>query len=226
MHPRKISRSRFALGTRPWAAAILVLSGLWFATPSWALGPADGEIGLLWWSNDFSTDVSEGETEGGAFGGHAEVWWDDAWGLKGSLYRSDLEDTGFESTDHLSIDVKRRLFSLTDNSFVAVGLGWEDIDLEDGTDSSGARLLLEGRVGVLGTLYLYGQTAWFPSLDDAGQRTDLNGNEYEAGLSYDPFPFLSLRAGYRRFKLDFDDSTGTGISSETRGFIFGAGLHW
>jgi hypothetical protein len=186
----------------------------------------DGEIGLLWWPNDFSVDVSEGETEGGAFGGHTEAWWDDTWGLKGTLYRSDLDDTGLEGIDHFSVDVKRRLFSLTDNSFLAVGLGWEDIDLEDGTDSSGARLLLEGRVGVLGTLYLYGQTAWFPSLGDAGQRTDLNGNEYEAGLSYDPFPFLSLRAGYRRFKLDFDDDTGSGISTETRGFTFGAGLHW
>ncbi len=226
MHHRKINRSRLTPGAQLWAAVILVLSGLWATAPSWALGPVDGEIGLQWWSNNFSVDVSEGETSGGAFGGHAEVWWQDKWGLKGSLYRSDLDETGIESADHLSIDVKRRLFSLTDNSFVAVGLGWEDIDLVDGTNSSGARLLLEGRVGVVGALYLYGQTAWFPSLDDAGQRTDLNGNEYEAGLSYDPFPFLSLRAGYRRFKLDFDDDTGSGVSTETRGFIFGAGLHW
>ena len=218
--------SSLPTGRHLWVAAAFLMSNVLSVPALWAASLLDGELGLTQWSNDVRVDVSEGETESATLSGDAEVWWNDKWGLKGTLYQSDLDEADFQGTDQFSIDVKRRIFFPTDSSFLAVGLGWEDLDLDDGQSSSGARFVLEGRVGVLGGLHLYGQTAWFPSLTDTGSRSDLTGNEYEAGLSYDPFPFMSLRAGYRHFRLDFDDDNGTGAFSETSGFVFGAGFRW
>jgi len=212
------------LKSRTARAAVLLLvlmTGLF--SSAYALGPLDGEVGLDWWSaeNDGWDDSFDTDT----INGFAEVWWDNKWGVKGQRYSSDLEDVGYEESEHLSIDLKRRFFSLTDNSFFAVGAGWEEIDLDDAGSSSGFRITAEGRFGLGGTVYLYGMTSWLPELQDAGARSDLEGQAFEAGVNFDPAPFVSLRLGFRRFKLNYNDATGGG-STESDGFIFGAGVHW
>ena len=176
------------------------------------------------WSNQIDPD-NEDVLEGGSINGFAEAWWNQRWGIRGALYRSELDDQDFNSTDHMSIDFKRRFFSLTDNSFVALGAGWEEIELGDGGSYSGPRITAEGRLGVGGVLSIYGQTSWLPDLGDSGGRFNLEGREIEAGLSFDPAPFVSLRLGYRRFRLDYD-SAGASDSTESDGFILGAGFHW
>jgi hypothetical protein len=213
--------------TAAWIAIAIAVSMamLASASPARALGPVDGEAGIFWWANDFEGSLSNGDIDAGALGGYGELWLGERWGMRGSLYRSDLEDVGLDSSDHIAIDLKRRFLSATDNTFFALGLGWEDIDLESGESTSGARLMAEGRVGLAGAVYFYGQTAWIPDLDDVAGRTDIDGREYEIGVVFDPLPFLSLRAGYRRFRLDFDDATGSD-SQETKGFLLGAGVHW
>lgn len=190
-----------------------------------AAGPLDGSVGLGWWANGFDANLGSGDVDAGTLSGFAEVWWDQKWGIRGSRYESALEDAGIDTTDHLSIDFKRRFFSLTDNSFVALGAGWESIDLDAGGTSSGLRLTAEGRVGLGGVVSLYGHTSWLPELDDIGARSNLEGREYEAGVSYDPAPFMSLRLGFRRFRLDYDEG-GSPASAESDGFILGAGFHW
>ena len=205
--------------------AVLLISFV-LSGRAYALGPLDGEVGIAWWNNEFSASLSDGEFDAGALAGHAEVWVANKWGLRGALYESDLEDVGLNSSDHFSVDVKRRLISATDNTFFAIGFGWEDIGIEDGSDTDGPRFSLEGRVGVLGTVSLYGFTAWLPELDDIDNRSDLTAQEIEAGVVFDPFPFFSVRAGYRLFKLDFDDEAGSGERAETKGFLLGAGFHW
>jgi hypothetical protein len=208
-----------------WLKGMLVAMGAFVSVNAHGLGPLDGELGLSWWGNQFEEDVDEGTLDAGSLNGFAEIWWDQKWGIRGARHESALEDVGIDSSDHFSIDLKRRFFSLTDNSFLALGAGWESIDLDDGGNSSGPRLTAEGRIGLGGVVYLYGQTSWLPELDDVGARSNLEGQEFEAGLTFDPAPFVSVRFGFRRFKLDFDQG-GSSNSSESDGFILGAGFHW
>ena len=197
-----------------------------FFTPVQALGPIDGEVGLHWWANNFEADISDGEIDAGALGARGELWFDQKWGLSGQLYRSDLEEDDLDDAEYLNIDFKRRVFSLTDNSFLALGLGYQDVNI-DNDSSKGARILVEGRVGLGGVVYLYGQTAWFPELEDFNNRSNVDGTEFEAGLSFDPLPFMSVRAGYRRFKIDYtNELNNSDESAKSTGFVIGAGFHW
>ncbi len=192
-----------------------------------ALGSIDDEVGLAWWNNDFSASLSDDEFDAGAIAGHAELWLTNRWGLRGALYESDRKDVGLGSGKHFSIDVKSRLFSATDNTFFAVGFGWEDIELDNGAGTNGPRFLLEGRVSILGAVSIYGLSAWIPKLDNAASRTDMAAQEIEAGVVFDPFPSFSVRAGYRSFSLDFDDEVdGNNQRAESKGFLLGAGFHW
>lgn len=208
------------------ARCALLILGLAAVPPaSRALGPADGEVLLLWWANDFETDLTSGEIDAGGWGGQAELWAGN-WGMRGSLFRSDLADSGSDDDiDYLSVDVKRRLLAATDNNFIAAGVGWERLDL-GADDSNGARLLVEGRVGLGRIFYLYGHTAWLPKLEDAAGRNDLDALELEAGFGVTPFPFVSLRAGYRRFSLDFKDAAGDDRNDTAQGVLVGAGVHF
>ena len=204
----------------------ILLPICFFFTNAQALGPIDGEVGLYWWQNDFDADISEGEIDAGALGGRGELWFDQKWGVSAQLYRSDLEEDNLDDAEYLNIDFKRRIFSLTDNSFLALGLGYQDVNI-DNDSSNGARILVEGRVGLGGVVYLYGQTAWFPELEDFSNRSNVDGTEFEAGLSFDPLPFLSVRAGYRKFKIDYtNELNNDDESAKSTGFVIGAGLHW
>ncbi len=158
----------------------------------------------------------------------AEVWMAERWGLSGSLYRVEPDEAAAaDGSDHVSIDLKRRVFSTTDNKFLAVGLGWENIDFESGDSSAGMRLIVEGRFRLLGSMYLYGQSAWLPSLEDVAGRSELQGSEVQAGLAFKPADVFSLQAGYRHFRLDYiDEDTGAEDFAESGGFVLGGGFHW
>lgn len=204
--------------------AFLALS---LCTPAAALGPVDGEAGLQWWNTQFDSDIFEGELDVGTLSLFGDLWLDRKWGLGAAWYQADLENEELEDERRFHLDLKRRLFSPTDNTYLAVGAGWERIDLSGGGDSNGIRLVLEGRVGIGGFAYLYGLGAWLPWLSEPAGYTDLNGSEMEAGIGFEPLPFLSLRAGYRNFQLDYDaGETGGSGASESRGFLVGAGVHW
>ena len=77
-------------------------------------------------------------------------WLNDKWSGKSSLYQSEKNSTrvGLDNTRHWSVDVTRRLLSGTENTYIAMGLGWDDITLAEGESTSGMRLVAEGRVGV------------------------------------------------------------------------------
>lgn len=197
------------------------------ASGALAAGPVDGEAGLNWWANDFDADLGAGDVNAGAFGGHLQLWWKETWGLKGALYRSDLADSGnADDVDYLSVDLKRRLVSATENNFLAAGLGYERLDLRGG-DTQGLRILVEGRVGLVGAVWAYGHSAWMPVFDDTAAREDQDAWEFEAGIGLSPLPFLKLSAGWRKFTLDFTDTaTGSGRSNNASGPVFEAGVKW
>ncbi len=206
--------------------ALLIVGGI--ATPALSDEPGiDGSFNLAWWSNNFSANALDASFDAGTVGAEAEVWWSQRWGLKGSLFKSDvLESNSKEGPDFLSVDLKRRLISPTKNSFLAVGLGWESMDLGKGADTQGPRFLLQGSLGLTPVLAIYGHTAWLPVMGDSEQLNDPRGFEFEAGIALNPFPFLSLRAGYRQFNLDFKSLEGADEASKSKGVILGAGVEF
>lgn len=204
-------------------ASVLCLS---LAAPTMAAGPFDGEFAAVWWANDFETDSEAGvdSTDGGAPGLRAQLWFKNRYGVKATQYGSDPADS--DGADYTSVDVQWRPLSPTENNFVAVGLGWQQMDiagLEDKT--SGMRVSVEGRIGITGMIYAYGNAAYLPSLEDSpaenaafGDFKDLASHEYELGMAWNATPFVNVHAGYRVNTLDFNQNSlvpsgaGTGIS--------------
>ena len=207
------------------------------AAPARAIGPLDAEVGAVWWANEF--DAGGVTTTAGAPGYRAELWLFNKYGMRASQFSSDLDDLGAESSDYTSIDLMWRPFSSSDNSFVAVGLGWQDMDMQSlglSDSTSGARISAEGRLGIFGALYAYGNYSYLPELDDTpainpllGTFEDMDGYEYEVGVSWNVAPFVSLRAGYRVNSVDFvlnDGIVATAGNTESAGFLAGASINF
>ncbi len=144
-----------------------------------------------------------------------------------SIYQANKLDTGLNDTDQWTIDIKRRLLSATENTYISMGLGWNDIVMNEGESTSGMRFVAEGRVGIYGPAYLFGQAAVSPWMTDAGNNFAPFGKELELGLAVTPLPSMSFKAGYRSYWLDSSDlSSDTTSTSKTDGFYLGGGFHW
>lgn len=226
-----------------WKAILGLLSvaGL-IAVPALAAGPVDGEVGAVWWANDFDSELGAASTsaDAGAPGFRAEVWFLNNFGVRGATHGSDPDVSGADSSQFTSVDVLWRPFSPTENSFVALGAGWQEMDLDTiglGDTASGARVSAEGRVGVGGLVYLYGQGSYMPSLGDGnaidpsiGVFKDMEGQELELGVTWNMMPFVALRAAYRAAELDYVltdfDPVGTRIEgkAESTGIVAGVSV--
>lgn len=200
--------------------------------PAWALGPVDGEVTALYWLSD--TEVGDTSESSSALGGRAELWFVKKLGVSAGLYRpspeGSLEGTDF---DYKNLDIKWRLLSPTENNFLAVGAGWQKIDFDDNgveADTSGPRLVAEGRVGLVNILYFYGRGAYLPDLDDMEVGlvtfTDGKGHELEFGLQVKPMPFVQFFAGYRIQEESFDGPLGFDIDLKHDGIVVGAGINF
>lgn len=217
------ARGRICQSAGKWGLVVLIFG---MVPPALSDEPAiDGNVNLAWWSNNFSATAIDPSFDAGTVGGEAEVWWQHRWGLKGSLFKSDIvESNSQDGPDFLSIDIKRRVVSASKNNFLALGLGWESIDLGGGGDTQGPRLVVQGSLGLTPVLSVYGHTAWLPALEESQRMSDPDGFELEAGIKVKPFPFLSFRAGYRQFQLDFKSLEGANEASKSKGVIIGAGV--
>lgn len=207
------------------SAALTVAASVLCVPPAYSLDPLDGSAGLGWWFQNDLVGTDDESPMAAAANGAAEVWWSRNWGIRGARHPYALGETGIDFSEHLSIDFKRRFLTPTDNGFLSLGAGWQSIDLDSGESSSGLRLTAEGRFGLGGVVSLYGQTSWWPELDDLGTHSNLEGQEFEAGLIYDPAPSLSLKLGFRRFRLGYEQG-GIPGSAESEGVILGAGFKW
>jgi len=151
----------------------------------------------------------------------------DKWQGQSSLYKTKSLDVGLLDTSQWSVDVTRRLLSGKQNTYLAMGLGWNDIEVGAGESSFGMRFIAEGRVGLYGPAYLFGQAALSPWMSNVGYLVDPFGKELELGLAVDPIPSMSLRAGYRGYWLDSAESSpDSSLRSQTDGFFIGGGLRW
>lgn len=208
--------------------------------PALALGPIDGEVGAVWWANDFDAETGDldDSADGDAPGFRGELWFK-KYGLRAAMYSSDTDDLNIDqdSSDYMSVDLMWKAFAPTENNYVAVGLGWEELDILD-SDTSGVRLSAEGRIGILSVLHAYGHASYLPSMDDTsssgfdGRFEDIDGLEYEVGISWKMAPFISMRAGYRETSFDFDfdplekSDPEVASSIESTGFLLGLGFHF
>ena len=185
-----------------------------------AAGPIDGEVGAIYWNSEFdSSGVAALASDAGSAGFRAQLWLFNKYGVKAGMYRTDLDDfTSIETSNYTSVDVMWRPLSPTQNNYLAVGLGWQQMELNTiglQGDTSGVRVNVDGRVGLGKILFFYGEGSYLPSLGDAtastpslGQFESMSGYEYEVGVSWKVFPFVQLRAGYRMHSVDF---TQTGL---------------
>jgi hypothetical protein len=200
--------------------------------PVWALGPVDGEVTALYWLSD--TEVGDVSESSSAVSGRAELWFVKKFGVSAALYQPDPEDS-LEGTDfdYKNIDFKWRLLSPTENNFLAIGAGWQQADYDDNgveADTSGPRLVAEGRVGIVGMLYFYGRGAYLPDLDDMEVGlvtfTDGKGHELEFGVQLKPMPFVQFFGGYRTQEESFEGPFGNDIDLKHDGFVVGAGFNF
>lgn len=207
-----------------YLAVLLALT----AAPAWAMGPIDGEAGLVYWKNTQTLDAngSSVDFDGDAPGAHAEIWLLGRWGFRGSYWRSSV-DSGRSTgdLDYINAELAYKLVKPTDNTFLSVGLGWQQAEFGD-VDSGGVRASVHGRIGFLGFAYAYGQLGWAPSMSDFDVFRDVSSKDVELGVSFEPMPFLSLRAGYRVQRLEFSVAGPDNAELETKGVFAGAGVHW
>ena len=194
-----------------------------------AAGPVDGEVGMYYWLGESETGGLTGDAEG--LGARGEIWFFKQFGAAADVFELDYDD-GIgpdESINMMNLDLLWRPISPTDNTFLALGAGWTDLDMF-GADTSGLRVSAQGRVGFAGIFYAYGRLAYFPSLDDLEASglvvaTDVDGHEYDLGVGLEPFPFFSVWAGYRLHLLNYAVGP-VGFETETSGFYAGVGLHF
>jgi len=210
--------------------ALATVAVLGSRLPAFALGPVDLAVTAYYWNAD--SEVLNQKESSGDVGGRAELWFKRI-GATGEYFRlspgGSLSDLDFT---YASLDVEWKLLDLTENNFLAVGAGYEKMDLKGNTiddNSSGPRVMAEGRVGLTSILWFYGRAAYMPDMSDldAGTVQFTNGSafEYEFGLQLKPFPFLQLYGGYRQHKDDFDVPLGT-TTIKHDGILVGAGVNF
>jgi hypothetical protein len=195
---------------RALIACVLLIVLAAHAAPALALGPVKVEAVAAWWHNDLKLEAPGGSSSesAGAPSLRAAVYIRH-FGVQAAQYRSNADSA---DATYTSADFVWRPLSLTSNSFLAIGAGYQRFEVEqDGTKSSatGARLVAEGRLAFTGLIYAYGEAAWAPRLGsmDVGLGRDLRdvtSREYEAGVGITPFPFLRVRLGYRDARVRGD----------------------
>lgn len=210
------------------AIAMIVVCG-----PVLAAGPVNGEVGIMFWPSDTEVGVGDVSASEGsdAFGGRAELWFK-RFGASGQLFQPEISNSGGSmDLEYINLDLKYRVFSPAQHNFVALGAGWQSIDI-DGLDTSGPRLLVEGQVGFLGTVYGYGRAAYLAQLADVEEAgitlfEDGTGYQLELGVGVEPMPLLSLWAGFQLTDVDFEiPLVATDFSLQTGGVLAGVGIHF
>ncbi|MEO0368235.1 MAG: YfaZ family outer membrane protein [Pseudomonadota bacterium] len=178
---------------------------------------------LLWLSDDVHVSAIEG-LEYESFLGSGELW-SDNWGISAKLLENTDDDVfGMpEDSEYFNFDVKRRIFGSKDKSNVELGLGWQEFSIDDQLQASGPKLSVSGRYSFTDAIQLYGETSYFPELEEELTDTAVSGFEFEAGVLYQPIPNISLKAGYRKFSLDIEDTLVEDLGSSS-GFLLGTDL--
>jgi len=179
----------------------------------------DTKPSLMWLSGELNVAGFD-DSEYDSFLGEGEVW-SKNWGVSAKLLQNDSSDVfGLpRDSEYFNLDVKRR-FGSQDKSNIELGLGWQALNIDSQLEASGPKVSLSGRFNFKKSFQVYGQTSYFPELEDDLADNDGTAFEFEAGLLYQPIPTVSLKAGYRIFELDLDNPEITELGSSS-GFLLG-----
>ena len=209
------------------ASIVSLGSALIFYGTAHAFGMHESYADTPWWDTPSQNSGDSSVIESDVLYEYGEQWWNQKWGARGAIYQSDQSGLDFDNNKHLAVDVKRRLFTTPGNSYLAVGLGWDDIELPGDYSTSGMRFVAEGRYGVVGPAYLFGHASFTPWLSDMENMASPNGKELEIGLAVNPFPSMSLKAGYRNYWLDSGNPGDTSsFNNGNNGLFIGGGINW
>ncbi|MDH3591798.1 MAG: hypothetical protein OER88_07965 [Planctomycetota bacterium] len=222
-----------------------LLFALLFALPVAAAGPVDGELTLYWWQTDFTrdTDFGDVDTDNGQPGFQGQLWFGNKVGVRASLFSADLEDLNEDDAEFRSADILVRVISRADNTYLALGAGYEDAEFSESdgvltpvkVEATGIRATAAARVGLVGVVQAFGHYTELIDVDDFTEPggdvyDDMDGREYEFGVVWDAAPFVDIRAGYRVVKFDYRRTplVGTPYGGEikTEGFFAGVGVHF
>lgn len=211
----------------------LILMSLLLLRNAYALGPIDGEVSINYWDAELTAaDGLGGNTVETGFV-HADLWFVDKVGLSAEWIDSDISlDFSSESANAVNarknILVQYRVASFSDNNFIALGGGLEEIDFKNGGSAMGPKLNAQWRVGLPLNIFAYARAAVVPTYQDTDLLDNLSSIEYELAANFTPFPLVNIRGGYRSFKLDFDAEKGivTGDGNDFDGVFVGVGLHF
>ena len=213
---------------------VVLAAAIGFAGPALA---AHGEAAVVYWVAETEFEAGAGGTfesakdDSNGAGIRAEIWIN-RFGVSGEYYGPETEEQlGDTDIGYLALDLKYKVLPVTRNSFLALGLGYEDFDF-DAVDTTGIRAVVDGRVGFLGMAYAYGKYAYLVEVDDlelAGVAIGENGDghELDLGIGFEPLPVLSLWLGYRETSLSFDvPLAGGSFDADTTGVYAAVGLHF
>jgi len=113
----------------------------------------------------------------------AEYWNETSWGIAGSIEINDLQIINLpKNSSFRNFDVKKKLFSSQkETSYLALGLGWQDINYGDSIDAEGINFSLLGELSLTNNLLVYGKGSIFEGLN-----TDysVSGYRFETGVTY------------------------------------------
>jgi len=197
------------------------------SAPSFAIGPVDVEVGLVYWFGEEKT-TGEPAEDAEDLGGWIDLGVS-RWHFALSQWR--VSPPGGD-TDFTALDVKYRVLAPSDGNFLALGIGGERVTAEGGgfkDDFTTARLIVEGGVSIK-IVKLFGKYSYLPSLGDLDFGGDVlrgdKGQELEARVSLQFVPFFEIHGGYRLGDYDFDTTDGSSLSLETKGPFAGVGFRF
>ncbi len=212
------------------------------ATPCEAGEPARWELSLAHWSADYelggAPSSATGREDSFILAGGV---WRRGWGVRienrGERFslKPDITVGGSSiraQLDSSSLDVRRKVLEGARGSWLAVGLGVQHLSFDAplfDEQSTGGRVLLEGRLGLGERYSLRGEYVHYLGLEDLAG-VDLEGFEYGIELSVGLTRHLDLIAGYRVQKLiTTSDEPGEGrrrVRDTVDGVFLGVRVHW
>ena len=105
-----------------------------------------------------TVDLLDPRIETSALSAYGALWWNRTWGLRGALNRFPEDQVDQAPNDQLQVDIQRRLQSPVSDSYLSVGLGWEQNNFGSQGSLSGLRLSAGGRVHLPGVVSVYVNT--------------------------------------------------------------------
>ena len=177
----------------------------------------------LWVSDKLSLNHNDSEigSTSSSFSSGGEYWTKNKWGISGNFSSNDESVLlgAPKNSELLNIDINRQLLrSKNKENYLAVGLGWQSVDVDDSVDADGVRLSLLGKYSLAKRIQFYGTSSWFPE-EIGSSDSSLSGYNLEAGLLYKPKSRLSLQAGFRFY----DYRNGSSSVENTGSSIFTLG---